>query len=140
MRGVMVSRSFCIRSLILLCLALLWTVGIWAQSTTDGAIGGTVTDPSGALVAGAGIPVTNISTGIEQTTTSDETGYIRVAKLQPSSYRVKIEAKGFALFTAETVIVQVGSVTDLPAKLNFASHGETVVVSAESPAINTTSQ
>jgi len=140
MRGVMVSRSFFIRNLILLCLALLWTVGIWAQSTTDGAIGGTVTDPSGALVAGAGITVTNISTGIEQTTTSDETGYFRVAKLQPASYRVKIEAKGFALFTAETVIVQVGSVTDLPAKLNFASHGETVVVSAESPAINTTSQ
>src|SRR5437879_8420374 len=140
MRGVTFRRSFCIRSLFLLCLALLFAGGIWAQSTTDGAIGGTVTDPSGALVAGASITVTNISTGIEQTTTSDETGYFRVGKLQPASYKVKIEAKGFGLFTAETVIVQVGSVTDLPAKLNFASHGETVVVSAESPAVNTTSQ
>ncbi|HET7106695.1 MAG TPA: TonB-dependent receptor [Candidatus Acidoferrum sp.] len=141
MRGVTVRRSSClIRSSFLLCLALLFAGGIWAQSTTDGAIGGTVTDPSGALVAGASVTVTSISTGLEQTATTDETGYFRVAKLQPASYRVKIEAKGFAAFTAETVIVQVGSVTDLPAKLNFSSHGETVVVSAESPAINTTSQ
>lgn len=140
MRGVTVRQSFGIRGSFFLCLALLLAGGIWAQSTTDGAIGGTVTDPSGALVAGASVTVTSISTGSEQTTTTDETGYFRVAKLQPASYRVKIEAKGFAAFTVETVIVEVGSVTDLPAKLNLASHGATVVVSAESPAINTTSQ
>jgi hypothetical protein len=140
MRGVTVRQSLGIRSSFLLCLGLLLAGGIWAQSTTDGAIGGTVTDPSGALVAGASVTVTSISTGSEQSTTTDETGYFRVAKLQPASYRVKIEAKGFAAFTVETVIVEVGSVTDLPAKLNLASHGATVVVSAESPAINTTSQ
>ena len=140
MRVVTDRLIYSIRILLIVCLGLLLANGVWAQSTTDGAIDGTVTDPSGALVAGASVTVTSNATGLEQKTATDETGYFRVAKLQPSSYRVQIEAKGFAAFTAEKVIVEVGSVTDLPAKLNFASHGETIVVSAESPAINTTSQ
>ena len=125
-----------------LCILLLTSVCVRpsrAQSTTDGAIGGTVTDPSGAAIAGAGVTVTNNATGLEQTTTTDETGYFRVAKLQPAPYTVKIVASGFALFTAEKVIVQVGTLTDLSAKLNLASAGATVLVSAESPSINTTS-
>ena len=44
-----------------------------------------------------------------------------------------------APFTAENVIVQIGSVTEVPAKLNVASAGATVVVSAELPQVNTTS-
>src|SRR5437660_466058 len=44
MRGVTFRRSFCIRSLFLLCLALLFAGGIWAQSTKDGAIGGRWSD------------------------------------------------------------------------------------------------
>jgi hypothetical protein len=76
---------------------------------------------------------------LRDTTMTDDNGYFRVAKLQPSAYVVKIEASGFALFTAEKVIVQVGSVTDLPAKLNLASAGATVLVSAETPSVNTDS-
>jgi hypothetical protein len=122
----------------MLCLVMISPV-LKAQSTTDGAISGTVTDPSGAGVAGAGVTVTNSATSAEQTTMTDDNGYFRVAKLQPSAYVVKIEASGFALFTAEKVIVQVGSVTDLPAKLNLASAGATVLVSAETPSVNTDS-
>jgi len=108
-----------------------------AQSTTDGAVGGTITDSSGAAISGAAVSVTNKATGIEQTATTDETGYFRVAKLQPSDYTVKITANGFAPFTAENVVVQVGSLTDLSAKLNISSAGATVLVSAEAPRINT---
>ncbi len=108
-----------------------------AQSTTDGAVGGTITDSSGAAISGAAVSVTNKATGIEQTATTDETGYFRVAKLQPSDYTVKITANGFAPFTAENVVVQVGSLTDLSAKLNISSAGATVLVSAEAPQINT---
>jgi len=108
-----------------------------AQSTTDGAVGGTITDSSGAAISGAAVSVTNKATGIEQTATTDETGYFRVAKLQPSDYTVKITANGFAPFTAENVVVQVGSLTDLSAKLNISSAGATILVSAEAPQINT---
>ena len=140
MNAVKNEWRFPLRCAALLGLVLLIAAGVHAQSTTDGAIGGTVTDPTGAAVAGADVGVTSNATGLEQKTTTDETGYFRVAKLQPAVYTVKIIAKGFAPFTAEQVIVQVGTLTDLSAKLNLATAGATVLVSAELPAINTTSQ
>ena len=73
------------------CLALmamlLLASGAFAQSTTDGAIGGTVTDPSGAAVPNAKVIVRNNGTNAEQIVSTDETGYFRVAKLTPASSR-----------------------------------------------------
>jgi hypothetical protein len=118
---------------------LCFSTSISAQSTTDGAVGGTVTDASGAAVSGATVTVTNKATGNEQTTTTDDTGYFRAAKLTPADYTVKILANGFAPFTAENVVVQIGTLTDLSTKLNISSAGATVLVNAETPDINTTS-
>jgi hypothetical protein len=111
-----------------------------AQSTTDGAIGGTITDPSGAAVADASVTATNNATGLMFQATTDSTGYYRVSKLQPASYTVKIEANGFAAYTVEQAVVQVGTVTEISAKLNVASAAATVEVNAELPVINTASQ
>jgi outer membrane receptor protein involved in Fe transport len=110
-----------------------------AQSTTDGAIGGTVFDPSGAAIAGAKVAVKNNGTNIEQSIVTDETGYYRVTKLQPGSYTVTIEASGFAAFKVAEAIVQVGTVTEIPAHLSLASAGTEVLVSYELPQVNTTS-
>jgi hypothetical protein len=127
------------RYCIALLLAVIFACATFAQSTTDGAIGGTVTDPSGALVPGAKVTVRHNSTNSEQTATTDETGYFRVAKLQPGTYAVKVEASGLAPYTAETVIVAVGSLTDFSPKLSVASAGATIQVIAETPSINTSS-
>ena len=108
-----------------------------SQSTTDGAIAGIVTDASGAPVANANVTVRNKGTNLEETTVSDDSGYFRVSKLQLAVYAVKVEASGMASFTAESVEVHVGSVTDVAAKLNVASAAATVVVSAEVSTINT---
>ncbi len=132
------------KSVVGFCLALtvmvLLTSGALAQSTTDGAIGGTVTDSSGAAVPNAKVMVKNNGTNAEETVMTDDTGYFRVGKLQPGEYTVSVEAQGFGPFKAQQVIVQVGSVTDIPARLNVASAGATVVVSAEVPQVNTNSQ
>src|SRR6266702_5143476 len=134
--GPMFRRIACVISVLYL---LLISPGLRAQSTTDGAIAGTVTDASGAAVPNASVTVTNKGTNLVQTASSDESGYFRVANLQPGSYTMKVEAPGLAPFTAENVIVQIGSVTEVPAKLNVASAGATVIVSAELPQVNTTS-
>ncbi|HXY25534.1 MAG TPA: carboxypeptidase-like regulatory domain-containing protein, partial [Candidatus Acidoferrum sp.] len=110
-----------------------------AQSTTDGAIGGTVLDTSGAAVPNAKVTVKNLGTDAEEVVMTDDTGYFRVGKLQPATYSVSVSAQGFAPFTLEHVIVQVGSVTEVTAKLNVASAGATVVVTAEIPQVNTNS-
>lgn len=110
-----------------------------AQSTTDGAIAGTVTDPSGGVVPNARVTVRNNGTNSEQNTLSGDTGYFRVVKLQPATYTITVEAQGFARFTAQQVVVQIGTVTEIDAKLNVAAAGATVVVSSEAPQVNTSS-
>jgi Carboxypeptidase regulatory-like domain len=110
-----------------------------AQSTTDGAIGGVVTDSTGAAVPNAKVAVKNLGTNAGEVATTDDTGYFRVGKLQPASYSVSIQASGFAPFKVERVIVQVGTVTDVSAKLNVATADATVIVSAEIPQVNTNS-
>jgi hypothetical protein len=126
---------YCLTFLVILLVAS----GTLAQSTTDGAIAGTVLDPSGAAVPNAKVTVKNHGTNAEETVTTDNTGYFRVGKLQPATYTVSIEVQGFAPFRAEQVIVQVGSVTEISAHLNVASAGATVEVSAELPQVNTNS-
>ena len=135
--GFVFRRVMCALGLLMTLVA---AESLRAQSTTDGAISVTVTDASGAAVAGANVTVRNNGTSLEQMSVTDDTGYTRVAKLQPTTYTVKVEAAGMAPFTSENVTVQVGTVTDVFAKLNVASAGATVVVSAQTPAINTSSQ
>jgi hypothetical protein len=111
-----------------------------AQSTTDGAIGGTVFDLTGAVVPGAQVVIHNNGTNAEESTTADPSGYYRVIHLQPGSYTVTISKQGFAPYKHENVIVQVGALTENSPKLNVAGTAETVDVTAEAPQINTTSQ
>jgi hypothetical protein len=134
-------RTFCTSVFGFLTLMLLLLAGRTtpAQSTTDGAIGGTVYDTSGAPVAGAKITVRNNGTNGTQEETTDESGYYRVTKLQPATYTVSIAAQGFADFRAEQVVVQIGTVTELSPRLQVSSTGATVVVNAELPNINTSS-
>src|ERR1051326_2401711 len=112
---------------------------VYAQSTTDGAIGGTVYDSTGAVVANAKITVHNNGTNAEQTATGDASGYYRITGLQSGTYTVTISAAGLAPYKAQQVVVSVGSVTDLSPRLGVAGTSETVEVTAEVPQINTTS-
>src|SRR5205823_12010725 len=84
-----------------------------AQSTTDGAIGGTVYDTNGAVVPNSQVVVHNNGTNAEQTVTTDASGNYRVNKLQPGTYTVSVTEKVFAPFRAQKITVQVGSVTDV---------------------------
>src|SRR5438034_2315517 len=110
-----------------------------AQSTADGAIGGTVYDTNGAVVPNAQVVVHNDGTNAEQKVTTDASGSYRVSKLQPGTYTVTVSEKGFAPFKAQNITVQVGSVTDFAPHLTIGSTAEVVDVSGEAPQINTTS-
>ena len=124
-------------SLLALCLAL--ATSVLAQSTTEGAIGGTVYDPNGAVVPNATVTVHNNGTNAEQATKTDASGYYRVTALPPTVYSVTVNSAGFATYKAEKVIVTVGSLTDISPRLGVAGSAETVQVNAEAPQINTTS-
>ncbi len=120
---------------------LIMSIGalLYAQSTTDGAIGGTVYDSNGAVVANAKIVVRNNGTNAEKSLTTNDAGYYRVINLPSGTYTVTINQQGFSPFKAEQVIVQVGSVTDVSPRLSVGGTSETVDVAAEAPQVNTTS-
>src|SRR5829696_10523655 len=108
-----------------------------AQSTTQGAVGGTVKDPQRAVVANASVTVKNEETNKEVTATTDDEGRFRVVQLDPGNYAVTINASGFAAYTQQKVVVEVGRVTPLDINLSLAGAQETVQVTSEAPVINT---
>jgi len=110
-----------------------------AQSTTDGAIGGTVYDSNEAVIAAASVVVKNNSTNAEFKQTSNDSGYFRVTGLTPASYTVTITAPGFSGWEAKDVVVAVGRVTEISPKMGVAGTTEKVVVTGEAPEVNTTS-
>jgi Carboxypeptidase regulatory-like domain/TonB dependent receptor len=109
-----------------------------AQSATDGALGGTVKDQTGALVVNAQVVVLNIGTNASQTAASDSDGFYRIIHLQPGGYTVTIKAPGFQTYKANLVTVEVGQLTTLEAMLPVGNPTTTVEVTGEVPAINTT--
>ena len=132
-------RSRLFAALFLLAISALLCTSAFAQSTTEGAIGGTVYDGAGAVVPNASVVVHNNGTNAEQRVTTDSSGYFRVRQLQPATYTVTVTSQGFAPYKAENVIVQVGSLTDVSPRLGVAGSAETVSVTAETPEVNTTS-
>lgn len=110
-----------------------------AQSTTDGAIGGTVYDQSGAVIPDALVAATNNGTNAQFSATSDATGFYKIVKLPPAVYTVTVTAKGFETFRVEQVIVTVGSVTTIIPHMTVGATTQTVEVTGAAPLINTTS-
>src|SRR5579864_6666076 len=67
----------------------------WAQTASTGAISGTITDPSGALLAGASVKVSNETTGESRTVVSGRDGSFLAPLLLPGKYRVEVSTTGF---------------------------------------------
>ena len=132
-------KSACALALLLFCLAF-GAANAAAQSTTQGAVGGTVKDPQGAVVSNAAVTVRNEETNKEVSATTDDEGRFRVVQLDPGNYTVVISATGFAGFTQQKVIVEVGRVTPLDINLAVGGAQETVQVTSEAPVINTEQQ
>jgi outer membrane receptor protein involved in Fe transport len=129
------------RALVILTLCLAFGVNpAAAQSTTDGAIGGLIKDPNGAVVPNATVTVRNEGTNRESTATSDEEGRFRVVQLPPGNYTIGVAGSGFAPFSQQHVVVEVGRVTSLEIPLAITGTQEQVEVTAEAPVINTTQQ
>src|SRR5438874_13074986 len=129
---------FCFASLLVTAFC---GISAMAQSTTTGAINGTVTNPNKEVVAGATVAAKNNGTNKEATATTDDNGGFRVVNLDPGIYTVSINATGFAPYSNAAVVVEVGRSTNLEAGLSLQGvTGGTVTITAEAPVINTSQQ
>jgi len=117
---------------------LLLAVAGFAQ-TFRGAINGTVTDPSDAVVASATVKATNVATAITITATTTSDGAFNFQDLPLGTYKISVTASGFKSVTVDNVTVTAGSSYTLPVKLTAGSAGTTVVeVSAAALTLDTT--
>lgn len=116
---------------------LVCTFSLAQSNSASGELKGTVTDPSGAVVPGAGITATNADTGFSRTSTTDERGEYRILLLPPGNYSVKAELSGFAAQQRGSVQVMVGQTASADFRLQVGPSVQTIMVTDEAPAIET---
>src|ERR1035438_8162087 len=92
-------------------LQLIVSLGLFALTTCalaqggNGAITGTVADPQGAVVSRAQIKVTELSTGVTRTDTTNGAGQFNIPSLPPATYSVTVEAQGFKEYVQNIVLL-----------------------------------
>jgi len=117
---------------------LLFSVSALAQSTA-GRILGTLTDQSGAAVAGASVIITDVQRGATRTATTDESGAYAVPDLQPGTYKIRVEARGFKTTERPNIVIEVATDVRADFALQPGQVTEMVVVQEDVPLVNTTS-
>jgi hypothetical protein len=143
----MISRTFRVsqdgRTAATWLLLATFTLGVFAApayaQSTAGRVLGTLTDQSGAAVAAGSVTVTDVQRGTTRTVTTEESGNYAVPDLQPGTYKIHAEARGFK--AAERPSVQVEVATDVRADfaLQPGQINEVVTITEEVPLVNTTS-
>jgi hypothetical protein len=109
-----------------------------AQSTA-GRVLGTISDPSGAAVAGANVVVTDVERGTSRSLTTDPTGEYVAADLAPGTYKIHVEAKGFKSVERPNVVIEVASDVRADFALQTGNVSEVITVTEDVALLNTTS-
>src|SRR5271157_5041880 len=114
---------------------VLFMTGLLVAQTFRGTILGTVTDPSGNLVAGATVKVRNTGTGLERTTTTSADGSYRIPELPIGTYSVTVTQAGFQTSVTSAVEVNVSTERRVDSQLKIGEVSQRVEVTAEVPMI-----
>ncbi|HEY4784224.1 MAG TPA: TonB-dependent receptor, partial [Chthoniobacterales bacterium] len=124
-------------SIVLVLFSLAWPT---AAQTYRGAINGTVTDPSGAVIPDAEVKAKNKATDVTTSTTTTSDGQFVFQDLPVGTYVVNVVASGFPEMTVDNVMVTQGSIYTLPVKLIMSQQATTVEVSAATLSLDTTTE
>jgi hypothetical protein len=108
-----------------------------AGQTTTGSIVGTVTDPSGGVIAGAAVTVTNMDTNIQTKSTTDASGNYVVTPLPIGRYSVAIEAAGFKKSVDSGITLNVQDRIRVDTSLQVGQVVDVVEVQAGAPLLQT---
>src|SRR5271170_1100551 len=100
----------------------------WAMGQSTATISGTVSDPSGAVVAHAHVIVHSLATGADRAIDTDSDGLYVVPALQPGDYAIHVTAQGFGTYTVEKLTVDVDRIVTVNVPLSVSTAGETVQV------------
>ena len=125
-------------SVVLLSLLSLSLTSLVFGQAGRGAISGTVTDSSGAIIPGATVIATETATGSKQTAVTTAAGIYSFVSLSPGSYMVSANLKGFETTIRKGVIVTVDQSTTVNISMKVGSVSEVVTVNETSSLVDTT--
>ena len=128
------SRKF---SLLILSVLALGMVEMSLAQDPRGTILGRVVDPTGAVVPGANVLVTNADTGLAVKSVTNDTGQFSVPFLNPGMYRVSVDKPGFKTYSHQGVQLRVSESVDLPIQMDIGNSSERVQVQASAPLLET---
>ncbi|MFM8392857.1 MAG: carboxypeptidase regulatory-like domain-containing protein [Acidobacteriota bacterium] len=113
-----------------LIISMLLIVPAASGQSTTGTITGRVTDPNGAVIAGAAVTITNTGTSIAVTVTTNDEGLYVVPGLLPSGYRVAVAAVGFGKVTKSGIQLEINQTAQVNIQMAISAAEVVVEVSA----------
>ncbi|HXY07194.1 MAG TPA: carboxypeptidase-like regulatory domain-containing protein [Terriglobales bacterium] len=119
--------------------ALAMLVGSALGQTITGRLLGRVADPTGAVLAGVNVTLTNQATGVSQSRPTNTNGDYNFVEVVPGTYTVTFEAAGFKRNVQKDVIIDINQVVTLNSTLQIGQTQEVVEVTSEAPQVDTTS-
>jgi len=108
----------------------------WAQTSNQGAIVGTVTDPSGAVIVKVQVTATNLDTGISSVTNTNSVGDYNFSFLVQGRYSMTAKANGFSTAQITDITLTVGQLLRNNITMRVGSPTEEVTVSAVTTPLN----
>jgi len=101
----------------LFVLVITMSAALAGAQAIDGTLRGEVTDPSGAVVAGAKVTATNTATNVSTETSTTSSGTFNFPNMLPGSYKVTVETSGFQAYTRDAVQVRTNQITEVNPRL-----------------------
>lgn len=129
----------CVSALAVAAAVTLLTISAYGQTAETGALAGTLTDASGAVVPNVTVTITNIATGQGRTVMAGSNGAYSIGLLVPGSYRVHFEGTGFKAVDVPSVAVTVTETVTLNQQLEVGTQTQEVTVQGEAAEIVQTS-
>jgi len=118
---------------------LLFSPAVLSAQVVTGTISGRLTDTTGAVISGATVQIENTETGFSRSVPTDASGRYEVRNLPLGSYTVTAQQTGFQTEVRQGITLTVGSQIVVNLELHVGAVQEKVEVTAEAPAIETTS-
>jgi hypothetical protein len=122
----------------LFALSCICSPGTMGQMAGTGSVAGTVTDPSGAIVVGAQVTLTDASTSAQRTATSNEAGRYIFPNLPPGTYSMTTTREGFRVAKISSLTVNVGTTLTVDVAMELGTVSQTVEVVASTSELQVT--
>src|SRR5690349_263294 len=129
--------NFAVTGMVIPILILTLGGAAWGQITGSGLIGGTVTDPYGAIVPGVSLVIKNLGTGTELPLSSNEVGIYTAPFLQPGRYEITASKPGFAKVVRTGITLQVGQTLTVDLSMPIQATQESVTVTGDADIVDT---